>query len=94
VRTWAFLLGGLVVWTVHFFALYIVGSVWHSTLLARGLTLAITIGCLAAVIIQYLSVRRIQREAEMDKWGRTVALAGLGVAGIAVIWQGLPALLA
>lgn len=92
-RTWALLLGGLVTWTVHFFALYIVASIFLTTPLARGLTLALTVACLGAVAFLAVRARRLSARTAMDQWVRAVALLGLGVGGVAILWQGLPALL-
>jgi hypothetical protein len=93
-RTWAFLLGGLIVWTVHFFALYIVASIWLTTPLSRGLTLLITAACLGTVAWLLCRAQHHDAAAAMDRWVRAIALAGLGLAGIAILWQGLPALIA
>lgn len=92
-RTWALLLSGLIIWTVHFFALYIVASVFLTTPLARWLTLVVTIACLVAVAGAARLARRSARDSAMDDWVRTVALLGLGLSGIAILWQGFPALL-
>ncbi|ODP37185.1 hypothetical protein [Sphingomonas turrisvirgatae] len=92
-RTWALLLGGLVIWAVHFFTLYIVASVFLTTPLARILTLLITLACFGAIGLLALHVRRIDTDTGMDRWVRTIALLGLGVSGVAILWQGLPALL-
>jgi len=94
VRTWALLLGGLIIWTVHFFALYIIASVWLTTPLARGLTLALTIACLGAVGLLLVGMQRRQADTDMDRWVHVVASVGFGIAGVAILWQGLPALLA
>jgi hypothetical protein len=92
-RTWALLLGGLVIWAVHFFTLYIVASVFLTTPLARILTLLITLACLGAIAFLAFQARRINIETAMDRWVRAVALLGLGVGGVGIVWQGLPALL-
>ena len=47
-RAWFLLLGGLVVWTIHFFALYAIGSIFLTTTLGRALPLLMPIACLAA----------------------------------------------
>lgn len=92
-RIWALLLGGLVLWTIHFFALYIVASIWLTTPLARGLTLLITLLCLGAVAFFLFRARRHEAGTAMDHWVRAVGSVGLGIAGVAILWQGLPALL-
>ena len=92
-RSWLLLLGGLLVWAVHFFALYAVGSIFLTTDLARGLTIALTLICLLALA---LIGRRVwlarAGDAERD-WIRIVALWGIAIGGIAILWQGLVALL-
>ena len=36
-RAWLFILGGLIVWTVHFFGLYVLASVFPDMAIARVL---------------------------------------------------------
>lgn len=91
-RGWAVLLGGLIVWAVHFFALYIIASVFLTTPLARALALLVTFGCLAAVVLLLFRVLRSDTPSPMDIWVRTVALCGFGLSVVAIIWQALPAL--
>jgi hypothetical protein len=93
VRTWALLLGGLIVWTVHFFALYAVASVFLTTPLARALTGVITLACLGAVAFLIVRVRKFGTASAMDRWVHAVSLVGLGLSGVSILWQGLPALL-
>ena len=50
-RAWALLLGGLIVWTVHFFTLYTIGSIFLTTPLARLLTILVTAACLIADLL-------------------------------------------
>lgn len=92
-RSWAILLGGLVIWTVHFFALYIVASIWLTTPLARMLAGAITLVCLGAIALALAAIRRTECRTPMDRWTGSVGLVGLGIGAIAVFWQALPALL-
>ncbi|EQB30752.1 hypothetical protein [Sphingobium ummariense] len=92
-RTWAFLLGGLVIWAVHFFTLYIMASVFLTPPLARTLTMLITLACLGAIAFLAFKARRIEIETATDSWVRAVALLGMGVGGVAIVWQALPALL-
>lgn len=92
-RTWLFLLGGLIVWAVHFFALYAVASVFPDMLVARVLTVAITLPCLAADLLLFVHARRREAGSAMERWVKGAALSGIGLSGIAVVWQMLPALL-
>ncbi len=92
-RSWLLLLGGLLVWAVHFFALYAVGSIFLTTDLARGLTIALTLICLIALsLIGRRAWLAHVPDTESD-WIRVVALWGVAIGGIAILWQGLVALL-
>jgi len=93
-RGWSFLLGGLIVWAVHFFALYAIGSIFLTTPIARGLTLVATILCLGWGAWLLRRAWQAASLTPLDDWMRTVALCGLGIAGVAIVWQALPALLA
>lgn len=94
-RAWAFLLAGMIVWTVHFFAIYIVASVFLTTTIARVLTVVITLLCLGANGWLALRLRKKPgSEADgLTEWMRTIALAGVALSALSVLWQGLPALL-
>ena len=96
-RTWSFLLSGLVVWAVHFFGLYLFASVWPGTATARGLALLLTALCLAVnawLLRRALPALRRNPADDFDRWAASIATAGLGFSLVAVLWQGLPALLA
>lgn len=93
-RGWTFLLGGLIVWAVHFFALYIVASIFLTTPLARGLALLITFACLGVGAFMLARVMRSEAPTATDAWMRAVALCGFGLAAVAIVWQALPALIA
>lgn len=92
-RAWAIFLAGLILWAVHFLALYIVASVFLTTPLARVLTLLITAFCLGAGTLLFLRLREAQQGSELDRWMKRVAKVGMGLAGVAILWQALPALL-
>lgn len=91
-RAWAYMLGGMIVWTVHFFAIYIVASVFLTTTTARILTLLMTLVCLAADGWLMLRLRAPSGGDDFGEWMRKLALAGAGISAVAVLWQGLPAL--
>lgn len=94
-RAWSFLLGGMIVWAIHFFALYIVVSIFLTSMLTRVLVLAITLACLAAA--GYILLRATKEWSGStdapDKWGHGLAALFAALALVAVIWQGLPALM-
>lgn len=96
-RAWLFLLGGMIVWTVQFFSLYTIASVFGSSSFARILTVLITLVCLVADAALLMLAMRSIRGGGKDRAGRWIAsLAALtaAISFIAVVWQGLPALLA
>ncbi len=95
-RTWAFLLGGLLVWAVHFFGIYIIASIWLTSTTSRVLALVLTGLCLAAdgwLLWRAVPALRASRSDEVDHWIALVATLGIALSLLAVLWQGLPALL-
>lgn len=95
--TWRSTLGGFVVWTGHFFGVYAAGSLFPGSSIARVLTLVLTVIALAAVGWQSWRVLRRPPGAIVDdvtRWLSGLALAGCAMAGIAILYQGLPAVLA
>jgi hypothetical protein len=96
-RTWLYLLGGLLVWTAQFFGLYIVSSLFPHTVLARVLGGVLTLAGLAAnaVLLRYAvgSLRSGEGE-EVRRWTHYLAALGAAVSLVAVFLQGLPVILA
>lgn len=94
-RASAYMLGGLLVWTVHFFGIYVAGSIFLTSDTTRLISALLTIVCLAAAaVLALLGWKR--RKWPLDPFGRwTHRIAGLGAAAafVAIIWQALPALL-
>jgi hypothetical protein len=96
-RVWSFLLGGLIVWAAHFFTLYIVASLFPGEDAARWLAITATLVALAAAGgLLVLSLARMRREGtdDLQQWMGGFAAAGCGLALVAVVYQGLPAVLA
>lgn len=91
-RNWAFMLSGLILWAVHFFALYAVASIFLTTPLARALTLLLTSICIAFGALMFVRTLRSSAPTVLDAWIRAIALGSLGIAGVAIVWQSLPAL--
>lgn len=94
-RVWAYLLGGLLVWTVHFFGSYVIASVFLTSATSRILTGLLTIVCLAAAVLLAIMAWR-QREDVADPvrgWMGWTAFLGAAIASVAIVWQGLPAIL-
>ncbi|RZJ39345.1 MAG: hypothetical protein EON86_14435 [Brevundimonas sp.] len=93
-RTWAWMLGGLIVWSVHFIGVYMISSVadvvatadapgWRMAALAfSGLCALITGGILVVVFRR----KRLGFPDQMAALGATIGL-------IAICWQALPTLI-
>lgn len=88
------MLGGMIVWTVHFFSLYAIASIFLTTPLARGLALLVSGGCLVADAWLFRRAFVAKRDDEIDGWNRKLSLLMTGISALAVIWQTFPAILA
>ncbi|WP_326914889.1 hypothetical protein [Sphingopyxis chilensis] len=93
-RTWAILLAGMLLWGLHFFALYGIGEFWGSGAAARVAIGMLSIACLAAMAGLAFEVGRRTRGDGLARWRTRLARGGLLLGAIAVIWQTLPMLLA
>ena len=92
-RTWTILLGGLVVWTVHFLVVYGVASVLPGQPAARWLVLAAALPALAIDgLILWKTIGGGSRPDALDRWVSQLGAIGAAISLIAVIWQCLPAL--
>jgi hypothetical protein len=91
VRAWSYLLGGLLIWTVHFFGAYIIASIFTS----RVLTGLLTILCLAASVLLALAAWRNKATAPdlFRRWMDWTAFLAAAIASVGILWQGLPAIL-
>lgn len=95
-RAWAFLLGGLLVWTVHFFGSYGFASLFLDSPATRWLAGGLTVLCLAADALLFrraLAAYRVERD-DARRWRAMIATWAASISFVAVLWQGLPALLA
>lgn len=94
---WAWMMGGLIVWTVHFMGIYAIASLADVVSRAddfgwRMGGLAFSGACvLAAVALTAAAARRARRPADPSaRFGDQLALLGGGVATVAIVWQALP----
>lgn len=94
-RQWSFLLGGLLVWTAHFFGVYVAASLFPGSPVARWLTVAITLAALAAagwlLAVSLRGLNRLQAPS-FERWSYGISALGSGLALVAILFQGLPAL--
>ena len=89
-RTWLILLGGMLVWALHFFGLYAIAEIAPH----RAAVAALTLVCLGADVWFLRIISRLRRDDPFAAWRRSVAGAGAGLSLLAVAWQALPALMA
>lgn len=99
-RRWAWMLGGLIVWTIHFMGLYAIASLADVVARADDATwrmvgLAFSGACvLAATALTAAAASRVRRPADPSaRFGDQLALLGGGVATVAIGWQALPTLI-
>jgi hypothetical protein len=99
-RRWAFLLGGLLLWTAHFLGVYILASLadlrpLDEQKLWRALHLAFSLICAAAAAtLAACAARRVCRRHAIDQFETRIATLGAGLGLLAIVWQSLPALFA
>ena len=93
-RSWLLLLAGLIVWTGHFFAVYAIGEFGGEAPGWRITVGVLTLLGLAAEGGLFVLLRGIAPGDGFERWRKSIALGGVGISAIAVLWQGLPALLA
>ena len=96
-RRWAWMLGGLIVWTIHFMGVYAIASLADVVSRAddtawRMAGLGFSAACwLTALILTGLAARRLRRRTDPSAcFGDQLALLGGGVAAVAIVWQALP----
>ncbi|WP_374471659.1 hypothetical protein [Phenylobacterium sp.] len=97
-RRWLFLFAPLLIWAVHFMGVYGIASVAAvvsrpdapASRLAVG---ALTLLCAGAcALFLALVLRRRPPQDEADRFINSIAGLGAGVSLVAILWQGLPAL--
>jgi hypothetical protein len=98
-RAWLFMLGGLVIWASHFLGVYLIASVADlvdeaDAAAARRTVGGFTLLCAAAAAAIGLGAWRRSRDDSdpVSRFTDWLAAASGAFAMIAVLWQGLPAL--
>lgn len=90
---WRSMLGGLLVWAAHFFTLYILASVFGTSLEARVGTAIATLMALAVAIMIFMNARRSTDADPLLRWMASIKALGAALVIVAVLWQALPALI-
>ena len=95
-RAWIWMLGGLIVWTIHFFGVYTIASASDVYASADDFAwrmggLAFSAICLiASLVLLAIAIRRVQATSALAD---QLAALGAGTAAIAIVWQALPNLI-
>lgn len=94
-QCWRNLLGGFLLWTVHFFTVYIIASIFPGTTTAICLTVVSTLVML--VLTCSVAVRTFSADQHnfdgLQRWIYSLSLYGYALAGTAIIFQAIPAIL-
>lgn len=95
-RPWFLLLGGPLVWAIHFAAIYAISSVSYvaagaTTGAARAAIAFASAVCLISATALLVVVVRRPPAGAFDAFWRTIAATGALLAIVAIIWQTLPA---
>jgi hypothetical protein len=103
VRRWALMLGGLLIWAIHFLGIYGIASVadlvsqadapaWRlGAMVFSGLCLAAA-GTVLSLALRGVRARR-QHPAQIVGFSAEVGVLGAGLGLIAIVWQSLPLLI-
>ncbi|MBE1529881.1 FtsH-binding integral membrane protein [Sphingopyxis sp. OAS728] len=91
-RTWWTMLGGLVIWAAHFFALYVIGEFVGTGGGARAAVVLFTLAALAGLCLLVWLGRRTGAD-KLRGWGRSLGASAITLTALAVVWQALPAFL-
>lgn len=91
-RTWLILLGGFLIWTFHFFALYGIGEFVGETIGPRVAVIALTLASLLGVGGLMILLRRMTPRDDLERWRYRAASGLMLISFIAIVWQGFPAL--
>ncbi|MFT4956234.1 MAG: hypothetical protein ACI8U3_002639 [Brevundimonas sp.] len=96
-KRWGYILGGLIVWTVHFLGVYVIASVGDVAAdadhpLSRAAVGIFTLICLiAAGGLTVAAARRWRRGGDEMGFENIIAATGGAISAISILWQGLPA---
>ncbi|GAD58700.1 hypothetical protein IWC96_03065 [Brevundimonas sp. BAL450] len=96
-KRWGYILGGLIVWTVHFLGVYVIASIADVVAddghpLSRAAVGVFTLACLiVAGGLTVVAARRWRRGGGEMGFENAIAATGGAISAISILWQGLPA---
>lgn len=94
-RRWLWMLGGLVVWAIHFSGVYALASLADVVATAddfawRMSGFAFSVACLVACGLLFVQAWRTAKRGDVRDMGRDLALLSAVIGAIAVLWQTAP----
>lgn len=96
-RAWAWMMGGLLVWAVHFLGVYSLASLADVVAAAddlfwRGVTLAFSLVCvLTTAALLWRAIKRLQTPLDdMARFQDRLAGLAAGLSLLSITWQALP----
>ncbi len=95
-QRWFYMLGGLLVWAVHFVGVYAIASLGDVVARAddptwRMIGLAFSVVC--ALVVAGLLIQALRRKddgTDTIDFGNLIARVGAGLALVSIVWQSLP----
>ncbi|MDZ4689889.1 hypothetical protein [Terricaulis sp.] len=94
-RKWLLFLAGPLIWVIHFIAIYVIASIAALAHQTHDLWPRMAIGIVtAAALIAFIAALSLMRgdHERLEVFKRNVAMGGVVLGFVAVIWQTLPAL--
>ena len=93
-RAWLYLLGGMTLWFAHFMALYVLGSVFLTSLTARVGVALVTLTALGAGLwLLFACLRGARDPGRVPAWTARIGAVLTGGSLVAILWQALPAVI-
>jgi len=92
-RIWIQLIGGLLVWAAHFFALYGIGEFAGASAGPRASVFGLTAAALGLVAWLALRTPKPSAPDDLAAWSLRLGQGALLLSALAIAWQAFPALL-
>lgn len=92
-KSWLIMMGGLILWAVHFFLLYLLAEFGGSGSGLRLVASLCTLAILGGAIWMFVAVSREALGDPFARWRRRAAMLALTFGGLGIVLQYLPVLL-
>lgn len=92
-KSWLIMMGGLILWALHFFLLYLLAEFGGSGSGVRLAASLLTLAILGAAAWLFVAVSRESPGDPFAWWRQRAAMLGLAFGGVGIVLQFLPVLL-